>query len=1137
MKNNLLNTPCFFGEGPRHIIRRRWSRHYFFNLMRITVAQILLISITMSVSIAGDGFSQEVLNRKVSLQMNLSSLKEALTELERQAEVKFVYSASVLELTDPISLNVSNEKLSKVLDRLLEPRSIEYVVKNKLHIVLKPAKEKQVGGTVEPSGSDLPGQTVEQVSGTVIDAVSRDPLPGVNVILKGTSVGTVTDIDGRYSLAVPDLSGTLLFSYIGFFTLEEPISGRGQIDVALSEDLQKLDEVVVVGYGTQKKVNLTGSVSTVDAQDLEKRPVANVAQMLQGRMPGVEVIQNTGQPGAEGINIRIRGLNSFGTNNTPIVIVDGIEGTLSSIDPNNIESISVLKDAASAAIYGSRAANGVILVTTKRGKEGVSRFTYHANFALHQAARYPELVNDPVEYMEMFNLASDNSGMGVTYPQSIIDQYRSGELKGYNWDDAFYRKAFVQNHNIGATGGNEKLRYNLGFNYWDQPGILHGFSYEQYRFLLNLDSDINRYISVGAGINFSQGNRSGTADGQSNQMITWAANAPTYGPKLPDGRYTWSAYGFEVHNGNPVALYENGGEWNRDYNVLSNLYIKVKPFAGLTWHTNGGIKYNNAYFKRQVPSVPTFDYYTGEPRGFLGGNDVQLTVNQSLDILYTLFSTVTYEKSMGDHALKGMVGTSLESFRYDFLAGFRRGFPNNDLTELNVGALPAQTTNGTANEWALGSYFGRVNYSFKDRYLLEANARFDGSSRFAPEDRFGFFPSFSAGWILSGEEFASNLGWMDLLKVRASWGELGNQQIGNYPYQDLLSLGYSYAFGSDLEQGVVQTSLTNRYLRWETTTVTDIGLDFESRNGLFTLTFDYFNKTTSDILRPGQVMATTGLTGPIINNGEMRNTGFDLAVGHRRSIGAVKYGVSANFSHYKNELVKFGADEITGRTIKRQGEPYDSWYLNEWDGIFQSQQEIDASPEHYYAVRPGTIKLKDANDDGRADLDDRVIIDGKYPKFMYGVNMNLEWNGFDLSAFFQGVEGVKFYVMDWGLEPFKQGSRPPVKWRNAWSPENPSNELPYLYFAERETSNRQNSSFWLMDGSYLKLKNLQIGYTIPESVLGKLGLQSARIYLTGDNLFVITKFEGFDPERNPDQSRFGEYPQLRIYSAGVKVQF
>jgi TonB-linked SusC/RagA family outer membrane protein len=1091
-----------------------------FRIMKLTVFLLLLSVISV---FASKSYSQTTL---LNLDMENSTVKEVLRNIEKQSEFVFMYSEKLIDVNREVSVPVKNKKINEVLDELFAGTDVSYKVKDRFVLLTTP----------EVTGSDLMAQQQKSVSGKVTDSGGQ-PLPGVTIVVKGTTQGTITNADGAYSLTNIPEDATLVFSFVGMHTHEVVVGNQTRIDTRMVEETIGLEEVVAIGYGTQKKVNLTGSVASVGSEDLISRPVGNVAQMIQGKLAGVDIQQYTGEPGAENINIKIRGINSFGTSNSPIVLIDGFEGNLSSIDVNNVESISVLKDASSAAIYGSRAANGVILVTTKRGHVGESKITYHGNFASHTYSWKPDLINDPVEYMRMFNTASENSGYGKYYPQDIISKYSSGELKGYNWDDAFWEKPFVQNHNLTATGGSQKIRYNLGLNYWNQPGILHGYNYNQYKVLFNLDSEINKVISIGLNFNLSRGNRKGTHGGQSNDMILWAASAPTYGPFLPDGRYTWSAYDFEVHNANPVVMYENGGRWTKDYNILGNMYLKITPFEGLTWDTRGGIKYWNEYYKQQIPSVPTYYLYSGIQAGYLGGYDVQLDVTQSHDVLYSAYSTLTYNKSIGVHDLNILVGTSIETYQYNFLRAYRRELPNNELKEINLGSTNRQSNAGTGNEWSLGSYFGRINYSILNKYLFEANARIDGSSRFPSDNRYGIFPSFSAGWRISEEDFIKDINWLHGFKVRASWGQLGNQQIGNYPYQDLLSTGYSYAFGSSLNPGVVQPSLSNRNIKWETTSITDIGFDLDINNGLFSLIFDYYNKVTSDILRPGQVMATVGLGGPTINKGKMKNTGFDFVAGHRNNISEFFYSLDLNFGHYKNELVEFGAKEISGNNIKEEGQPYDSWYLNEWDGIFQSQAEIDASPDHYYNVRPGAIKIKDVNDDDKANLDDRVIVDGRYPDYSYGANLKFEWKNFDLYTFFQGVQGIKYFLQNWALEPFHQGSRPPVKWRNAWSEENPSNTLPYLYFAENEVTNRRPSTFWLMDGSYFKLKNAQFGYNLPDHIAKKIGAASARVYLSGDNLFVITNFEGFDPERNPNQSRFGEYPQLKIYSMGIKVEF
>jgi TonB-linked SusC/RagA family outer membrane protein len=469
--------------------------------------------------------------------------------------------------------------------------------------------------------------------------------------------------------------------------------------------------------------------------------------------------------------------------------------------------------------------------------------------------------------------------------------------------------------------------------------------------------------------------------------------------------------------------------------------------------------------------------------------------------------------------------------------GYRKGLPNEYLMELDAGSQDGQSVSGTSYEWALQSFFGRMNYNYKGKYLAEVNFRYDGSSRFHKDNRWGVFPSFSAGWRVSEEEFAKNIDWLTNLKIRGSWGKLGNQEIGNYPYQSVLRLGYDYPFGA-MESGARQSALVNENITWETTEITDIGFDLDLGNGLFSLTFDYFEKTTSDILRGAQVMGHVGLTAPTINGGEMKNTGFDLAASHRKKVGDFSYGINFTISKVKNELTKYGAQEIHGQTIRKEGIPWDSWYLYEFDGIFQSEQDIANSPTHFYTPTPGDIKLKDQNGDKKITPDDRKVFDGKYPELSYGASINLQWKNFDFMALFQGVTGASNYVSMWGTEPFIQGSRPPVSWRDAWSPTNPTNEMPKLYFGFSDTNNRHASSYWLQNSSYLRLKNIQLGYNVPKRLLRGGSIKYLRFYVSGDNILTFTKYEGADPERDqPGWRNFAVYPQLKIYSAGIKVKF
>lgn len=1071
----------------------------------------------------GKSYSQ---NTKLSIELKNSTIENVLNYIESRTEYSFMYDNKKIDISREVSINVKDQTVESILDQLFE-NGVNYQMIGK-HIIIT-QKESQFSNATQQSHS---------ISGKVTDSGGQ-PLPGVSVVVKGTSAGVITDANGNYKLANVPSNAIMKFSFVGMKTKEINVGGKSTINIMLEEEAVGIEEVVAVGYGVQKKVNLTGAVANVSSKELAQRPVSNLGQLLEGKLSGVTIYQTSAEPGSEGININIRGMNSYGTSNAPIVLVDGIEGDLASLNPENIESVSVLKDASSSAIYGSRAANGVILVTTKRGKAGTFNLTYHSNFAIHRLINMPSFVNDPVEYMQMFNVAATNSSFAATYPKDVIEKYSNGEIKGFNWDKAVYKQPMVQTHNITATGGTEKIRYNLGLGYLDQDGTIIGFNYKKYNVSLNFDSDINKYISFGGNIKMMQGNRKGTYNGSTDMLVAIYTSAPDYPAKLPDGKYVYHCYSWEINaNKNPVALAENGGAWTDNRNVLSQAYLKVKPLKGLVWETNGAVNFYHTYSKTRGPVVPIYFYPSGQYASDYPATDY-LNVSQNFSDQYTLSSTLNYTKSIKeDHHLNVLAGYSQENFRYDVLGGYRTVFPNNIMNELNAGGTQAQTTSGTATEWALRSYFTRVNYNYKEKYIIEFNLRRDGSSRFYKDDRYSIFPSLSAAWRISEENFAKNIAWFPSLKLRGSYGELGNQLIGNYPYQSMLSLGNDYSFNnSTTSPGAVQTKLANQNISWETTTVKDYGCDMNVKNGLFTLTFDYFDKTTSDILRTSQIMGYVGLTAPTVNSGQMQNKGYDFTVGHQHKIGEVGYGVNINFSHYKNMTSKFGPQQISDVTIIKEGIPLSSWYLYQFDGIFQSAEDIASSPKHFYTPTPGDIKLKDTNGDGVVNSNDRVVMKGRYPDFTYGVHFNIEWKNLSFSAFVQGVQGIKVFKTNWGAMPFYQGARPTVEWKNAWTPENHSNALPKLYLAQYYSNNSYYSSYFLQDASYARLKNVQIGYSFPKSILGRIGIEGARVYLSGDNLLTITKYKDGDPENSPNNTNLISYPQEAIYSFGVELKF
>ncbi|WP_243406423.1 SusC/RagA family TonB-linked outer membrane protein [Siphonobacter curvatus] len=986
-----------------------------------------------------------------------------------------------------------------------------------------------------------------------VTSTKQEPVPGVSIIVKGTTQGTVTDAEGRYSLTVPDGQAVLVFSFIGYETLEQPVNGRSVLDVTLKESQQELNEVVVVGYGTQKKVNVTGAVATVNGDELIKRPITNPTAMLQGTMPGVQIVQGRGEPGNEGVSVRIRGTGTFsGAGSDPLVLIDGVQGNLSDLNPNNIENVSVLKDAASASIYGARAANGVILVTTKKGSDGKLNVQYSGNYGINKATKLFDLITNSAEYMELYNEARINSGLtSGLYSQQQIDEYRNATDRrlypNTDWLGLLFRTAPTHMHDLTFSGGRGGTHYNASIGYVNQKGIMRGFDYEKYNARLNLSSEINSRIKFGANLALKSGKTESPVFGSEDMFLSAMSQAPTYAPQLADGsgHFTYKAYDFEYNNKNPMALL--AGRINRDkldYSANTQGWFEVNLAKGLTWYAKGAV---NADFYKTKSFKPPLQLYNFRTNEFMATLDLGggLEVNDEQNIYTNLFSYLDYAHTFGDsHDFKLQVGYSTERNTFQYLNGTRRNFPTDILQELDAGSPSIQYANGSQYQWAIRSFFGRLNYNFKERYLLEANMRYDGTSRLSSASRWGIFPSFSAGWRLSEEDFVKNmnLNWLTNAKVRGSWGQLGNQNIGNYPYQAILSFTGNYSFDdSNLSSGVAQTNLSNANIKWETTTIADVGLDLTLFKGL-NVTADWYRKTTSDILRSSQVTGVVGLGAPTINNGTLQNTGMELAISYNHlvsngALAGLNYTIGGNLEHYKNKLVKFGQREIDGYRIREEGREYNTYYMLEMVGIFQSTEEINAAPKQYNdATVPGDIRYRDANGDGKINDDDRVVMSGNYPGLNYAFNLSANWKGFDFSTLFQGVNNIRFFVDNWGTVPFVQGSPPTVDWRNRWTPENPSTTMPRIYWGWGAPDRiRRASSYFLQDASYLRLKNLTFGYTIPQTVLKKMGMNNLRVYFSGDNLLTFTKYPGLDPERGGSGS-FVQYPQNKVFSFGLNIK-
>ena len=1047
--------------------------------------------------------------------------------------------------------------------------------------------------------SDL-AQT-KTITGKVVDQKGQ-PVIGATVIVQNTSRGDITSADGSFRIEGVKVGDNLEVAFIGYVTKFVPVGTETNITVTLEEDALKVEDVVVVGFGTQKKVNLTGAVAAVDSEELLKRPVADVRQMLQGAVPGLNVVVGTSIPGNESVSINVRGGNTFsGASTSPLVLIDGVEGYLSNIDPNSVESVSVLKDAASAAIYGSRAANGVILITTKDGagtRDKVS-VTYNMNIGFHRAAKLYDLVSDPVEYMELKNLALSNSpdlSSIPLYTDEEIDLYRNrtdendplGKYTGFDWQDYMFKTGLVQNHNIGIAGTSGTTSYNINLSYMNQEGTMRGgYNYKRYNITSSVQSQIIPWLKVGTKISLMH-NTGDTRNGQDNYVAT-LAQAPTYKPWLvdkfgPNGEVLWVAGAFDnesKYNGsNKNVFAANSLVFNKtkNYDVNAQAFFDANIVKGLTWHTMGAIRYGQTNNKKWGSSTATnwnyaYNYITGEPWYYLqrpDGFSLGLDASSSTSLYTTLQTTLNYNyKSKNNaHNLNILAGYSQEDYTTNSLGAYRQNY-DFPLYEINAGAADdARTNSGSSSAWALMSAFGRVNYNFKERYLVEANIRYDGTSRLASESRWGIFPSFSAGWRLTEEQFMKdlNLSWLNNVKFRGSWGLLGNQNIGNYLYQSVIGLGYQYSFNKEnISVGAAQTAAVNRNLKWESTAIGDFGVDLQLFRGL-NITFDWYKKRTYDIIRSAQVTNLLGLSAPYVNDGEMTNTGIEFMIGWNDRVkdGVMKdFGYNVNFfiTKNKNKLVKYGATTYYGATeygnrytISEEGGPRYQYCMLEAVGIYESDAQVEMRELNGIKIAPydntvqaGDIIYRDVNGDGVIDNDDCVKMDGYYDKFSYTINLGFDWKGFDLSMMLQGRAGRKSFVrgsMGFGVTPFVQGSAPRKDYiAGMWTEENPVGaKYPRLYYYGTDSNNSYNrknnmaSSFYLRNSGFMRLKNLTVGYTIPKSITQKIGVQKFRVYFSGDNLATATKYDGLDPELSGG-TWGSNYPISRICSFGVNLQF
>jgi TonB-linked SusC/RagA family outer membrane protein len=984
----------------------------------------------------------------------------------------------------------------------------------------------------------VPGFTTTQqqqqvtIKGKVTDK-SGTPLPGVSIVVQGTTNGVSTDYNGNYSIRVQP-GQTLIFSFVGYKKQYIVVNKQKVLNVVMQESTSSLNEVVVVGYGTQKKVNLTGSVSAIKGTTLAKKTMPNVTESLQGEVPGLTIIDHGGAPGVKDLRMYIRGISSLSAGTYPLVLVDGIQMPISDVNPYDIKNISVLKDAASAAIYGAQAANGVILITTKRGETGKLHVNYEGYYGIQTPASLPHLV-DAKDYLEMVNEALVNAGQQPKYSQDYIEKTVSGtdpiHYPYTNYPKELYNQAPTTNQHLSISGGNKFIKTAFFMNYNYQDGMLENVGANSTSLRMNNDFTFSKKFKVKSDIWYSLKN-SHRPNRYEDALSDMIGTSPATVMKYPNG-----VYGLNKDNTSALADLEVSGK-NQNKDELLNIQLGAEwnIFKGFVLKGNFSYKTLDNKFKNFRASYDFVDpndttkvIAKWTPSSLTQGDWSTKEINGRVLADYTLNT-----KNSHFHALGGIDITDSHSA---YLEGYRKDLYSNDFPELNMGSVDGETNKGYTESWGLWSYLGRINYNFKERYLVEANFRYDGSSRFAEGHRWGFFPSFSAGWIISNENFLKDVNWLSNLKLRGSWGQLGNQNIGLYRYASTVYSGINYNFNDKEVQGYSQLYYANKDITWETSQMADFGLDAGFFADKLQLTFDWYNKKTKDVLLVLPISQMVGLYPSETNAGVVTNRGWETSITYKDVVKDFHYSVSFNIAYLHNELTDFAghAPSISGWSILEEGQPLYAIYGYKADGLFQSQEEIDnhAKQPNQQDLKPGDIKLVDLNGDGVIDDKDRTVLGSTIPKYTYGGTLTLGWKGLDLLAVFQGT----FKVQNYFYGALNEGPNFEIftttRCLDHWTPENRDASFPRLEAATNKNNYLYNS-FWVRDASYLRLKTLQIGYSLPQKTLRKTKLTKTRFYISGTNVFTITSVDpGIDPETY--SGRFRAYPPVRTILFGVQI--
>lgn len=1059
---------------------------------------------------------------ELKLKFSNVPLKEVLTAIEKQSSYTFIYNSKIIDVTKPVTIEITGSNISTILDKLLKDTGITYSIIEK-QIVLSEKVEKPP----------------VKVNGKVTDE-NQEPLMGVSVGVPGTASGTLTDISGHFTLEIPGTINQLVFSYIGYDQQEVFIGGRTTIDIQMQQKVQNLDEVVVVGYGSIRRKDLTGSIVSVNTEDLNSLPVPSIGDALQGRASGVQVL-SSGIPGTDPTFI-IRGVSSINST-SPLFVIDGVPVTngLNTLNPRDIESLQILKDASSAAIYGSRGANGVIIVTTKRGNTDKSHLNLDYYYSVQQPVNMIEMLNAS-QYAAYNNEMLSNAG-DATNPE-WSDPSLPGE--GSDWLGELVNPAPLQNISLSYSANNGKSNMYTSVNYLSQDGIIIHTGYKRLTVQFNSDNKVFDFLRFGNNITLNHDLKTSGDYNLKNTM----GSLPTQTIYDEDGDFTNQNSLYPQWYGgidNPIGMATLNKNSTSGYNLIGSIFSELDLFKDFHFKTNFGLQLNIWDDRNWKPK----HYWPAAPQTLAS---LSQQFNKSITWLWD--NTLTYNKVFDNkHSVSIMAGTSAQENNFECIAGSRKGFISEETQVLNAGSTTGATATGTKSDWALFSYFGRINYAYEDKYLVTATVRRDGSSRFGPGNRFGTFPSASVAWRISKENFFKTVTFINDLKLRAGYGETGNQEIGsNYPYASALTIS-STSFNNTAVQMVYPLAMPNYSIHWETVKQTNIGFDATMLNNRVKLSVDGFVKNTTGMLVRGVVIITTGydnkddVNRPYVNAGKMQNKGLEVSVETQNLTGDLKWTTSMNLTYVENKIidlcdtVPLTTGSIDGNinqsaALHMNGHPSNAFFGYVTQGIFQNATDVNnAALQNEGATQAGDIRFRDLNNDGVINEDDRTFIGNPNPKFILSINNMFAYKGFDLNIFFQGAFGGEIFNANrLQIEGMDAARNQSTEVLNRWTGEGTSNTMPRAVFGDPAQNNRISDRY-IESGSYLRLKTLSLGYTLPEIYAGKIKASNLRVYVTAQNLFTITKYSGIDPEIGVNGIDNNLYPLTRVISVGANMSF